>query len=72
MKTYIECFEIRNSHLPIASKLMNNYSEVFFTSRIINIIVGESTSIVIVEITGSYPFIENKWKTIVVENEQIK
>jgi hypothetical protein len=62
----IHAYKIRNNNLPHATQKMN-YSGSGFDSRVINIIIGDSESILIVSIEGSYPFITNQWKSFIEE-----
>ena len=65
---YIKVFKVRNEDLPRATTLMN-YSSIneSFRSRVINIIAGNSESMVMVEMIDSYPYITNEWEEVIVQ-----
>ena len=59
MEPYIMAYKVSNYDLPLACSKMNGHWDNF-ESRIINIIVGTTSSTLIVELKGSYPFIQNQ------------
>jgi hypothetical protein len=60
----IEVYPVINTNLPEATKLMNRKSDQF-ESRVVEIIVGDRESLVIVELKGSYPFITEQWEKVI-------
>ncbi len=57
----VMAYRVRNGDLPEATRAMNSRHE-WFGARVEAIIVGELASIVIVELNGRYPFVENEWE----------
>ena len=64
----IKVYPVINTNLPEATNLMNENGD-YFESRVVEIIVGEWESLVIVELKGSYPYITDKWKLVINENK---
>ena len=62
---YIKCYFVKDNKLPVATKEMNYYCS-HFCSKVIQIIkleeYHENKSVVIVEMNGSYPFVEAEWE----------
>ena len=64
----IKVYPVINTNLPEATNLMNEKGD-YFESRVIEIMVGEWESLVIVKLKGSYPYITDKWKLVINEKK---
>jgi len=65
MDKYIEIYKIRNEDLPKATKVLNG-NWTAFKSKVVDIIIDKNTSLLIVELNGSYPFITNQWESLIL------
>jgi len=58
-------FRVPTDRLPEATAAMN-YTGDFFRSRVCDVIPQGPESLVVVELDGSYPFIENEWEVFII------
>ena len=65
----IRAYKVRNGDLPLATEKMNYYGDSF-ESKVKEIITGGTSSVVIVELDGSYPYIENEWNEFVIMEDK--
>ena len=64
-------YNVRVGDIPLALSLMNEPKsyDTIFESQVVDVILPEDrrdSAIVLVQIHGSYPFIQNKWDKVIV------
>lgn len=66
MPTTLNAYNFHNRELPEVTKIVNQAGDGGFSSRVVSITVGDKISLVIIETTGSYPYIESQWQGLAI------
>lgn len=62
---HLKAYHVYTQNLPEALDAMN-YNSHPFSARVISVSIFDDRSVVLVEHTGSYPFVENEWREKII------